>query len=143
MRTLTLLVLVLSCAGCRLTPPDDRYWADPEPNDSRWKAGHKMVWTDKNKVAGYIELQDCSIKDQALGDDAYLRETQRQTHRSYFVKDTEYNVIGFISETGSTYRFKPGSAEYTHVGNYTIEDGVRTLLRIGMNFEIRPSRIGD
>ncbi|NUN49539.1 MAG: hypothetical protein HUU15_11995 [Candidatus Brocadiae bacterium] len=143
MRTLTLLVLVLSAAGCRLEPPNERYWAEPVAEDSHWKAGHKTVWDEKRRVIGFVEYQDSEIRDEALGEDAYLRETQRQTHRAYFVKDSEYNVLGFISETGNTYRFRSGAADYTHVGNYTIQDGIRALLGTNATIELLPTRLSD
>ena len=59
------------------------------------------------------------------------------------MKDRDYNLIGFITERGTTYKFKSGSTDTIHLGNYTVDDGIRTLLGLTTRFELRSTKIAD
>ena len=101
------------------------------------------MWDDKNNVVGFVEIQDCALKSQDYEDEEHLKPIGIEVHRAFFVKDRNYNLIGFISERGHTYKFKPDSADTVHIGNYTIEDGIRTLLGLTSRFELRSTKVED
>ncbi len=140
---LPLFLLAGALAGCRQDLVKEEYCVKPATESTRWAAGSKTVWDDKERVVGFVELQDSVLKAQDYEDEEHLKPIGNEVHRSYFVKDKDYNLIGFITEKGNTYKFKRGSVETVHVGNYTIDDGIRTLLGLTTRFELRPTRIAD
>lgn len=142
-RLLPLFLLAGAFAGCRQELVKEEYCVKPVTEDQRWSAGSKTVWSDKNDVLGFVEIQDATLKSGNYEDEKHLKPIGNEVHRAYFVKDRDYNLIGYITERGNTYKFLEGSAESEHVGNYTIDDGIRTLLRISTRFELRPTRLED
>lgn len=142
-RLLPLFLLAVAVAGCHEDLVKEEYCVKPAEKNSRWAAGSKTVWGEKEVVLGFVELQDCELKGQNYEGEEHMKPVGIEIHRDYFVKDSNYNLIGFITERGNTYRFAPGSADPIHVGNYTIEDGVRTLLGISTRFELRPTKVVD
>jgi hypothetical protein len=120
-------------AGCHFedTMSDPREFNRPAAENDRWSSGHKTVWDEKNEKRGFIEVQRCVV------------EGSKVTHEDWFVKDLDYNLLGYVTEYGQTYRFKRGSADAVHIGNYTMQDAVRVLLQIRTNFEIRGTKIED
>jgi len=129
-RTLPALLL-FALTGCTWELAEDRYFAKPSAQNATAKAGHKTIWSDKHQILGYVEIQTSTLagsKDQ---------------HTDWFVKDVDNNLVGFITEKGQTYRFKRSSPETDHIGNYTINDGIRNLLQISSSFELAPTRIED
>jgi len=142
-KLLPLVLLAGAVAGCQQSLVKDEYCVQPATENSRWAAGSKTVWNDKEQVVGFVEIQDCSLKGQSYEDEEHLKPVGVEVHRAWFVKDSDYNLIGFITERGNTYKFKPNSVETIHVGNYTIDDGIRTLLGLSTRFDIRPTKVED
>lgn len=140
---LPLALLAVFVAGCREPLAREEYFVKPAAEDSRWKAGSKTVYNDKDQVVGFVELQDCQLKGQDYQDEEYLKPVGVEVHRAYFVKTRDYKMVGYITEVGNTYRFVRGSAETVHVGNYTVNDGIRTLLGLSTRFELRPTKVED
>ena len=143
MKNLLPLFLLAAAVGCQQSLVRDEYCVQPATENSRWAAGSKTVWDDKDRVVGFVEIQDCALKGQSYEDEEYLKPVGIEVHRAWFVKDRDYNLIGYITERGHTYKFKPNSVETLHVGNYTINDGIRTLLGITTRFDLRPTKVED
>jgi hypothetical protein len=142
-KLLPLFLLAAAAAGCRESLVKEEYCVQPATENSKWAAGSKTVWNDKEQVIGFVEIQDCALKGQDYEDEEHLKPVGIEVHRAWFVKDKNYNLIGYITEYGNTYKFKSNSAETIHVGNYTINDGIRTLLAIQTRFDLRPTRVED
>ncbi|MEK7469192.1 MAG: hypothetical protein AAB074_17600 [Planctomycetota bacterium] len=140
---LPLFLLAASVVGCRQSLVRDEYCVQPATENSRWAAGSKTVWNDKDQVVGFVEIQDGALKGQNYEDEEYLKPVGVEVHRAWFVKDRNYNLIGYITERGNTYKFKRDSVDTVHVGNYTIDDGIRTLLGITTRFDLRPTKVED
>lgn len=123
--------LLLAVSGCYWELADEKYFNQPPDKDGRYASGHKTVWNDKDAKVGYVEIQTSWVAGS------------KESHEDYFVKDTNNNLLGFITEKGSTYRFKRGSSETVHVGNYTLDDGIRTLLGVSSRIDLRSTKIED
>ena len=131
MKRILSAVLLVAVAGCTFELTDEKYFNKPPEKDGRYASGHKTVWNDKNAKIGYVEIQTSWVAGS------------KDTHEDYFVKDPNNNLVGFITEKGTTYRFKRGSSETVHVGNYTLDDGIRMLLGVGSRIELRSTKIED
>ena len=114
-------------AGCNRPLVLEDYYRKPNiENVTDFTGFERVVATaDKDRVVGYVEHQTVSVKGY------------RDVRDQHFVYDTHLVRIGFMTHMGATYKYMPDQSE-EFIGNFTVADGARALLRYDGEVKIKP-----
>lgn len=110
------LVLWLFCACEASTPWRKRFAPVPPKKTTSEFSDFEQVISKEGKVLGYLEKEWV----QPAG--------SLEKREQYFVYDANVQQVGYITHSGSTYRFLPDGDQQSE-GTLTLRDALRTLLR--------------
>lgn len=112
------IAIALLSAGCIIQSADQTEKTKPEPrvNDLTyleiWKTG-----TPQHELVGYVEESTISFPGS------------RKPFTIYYVKDKFFKPLGFVTESGESYRYTDRGA-YVKIGDFTLEMASRRLLNL-------------